>query len=144
MASNQKFHRFLPPDRVDNPKIAVVTSVETVSTKMEATLHAAQLTMMNKRGQLKGCMIHGPLGFDNSISKEAAEHKGIVSDVAGDADLLFLPDIVSANVLYKSLTYFGGASVAAVILGAKVPIVLTSRLDSDRSKLLSIALAASY
>ncbi|MBM2816041.1 MAG: Phosphate butyryltransferase [Ignavibacteria bacterium] len=125
-----------------NPKVAVVAAVETVNPKMEATVHAAMLTMMNKRGQIKGCVVDGPLGLDNSISKEAAEHKGIISEVAGDADLLLAPDIEVANVLYKSLTYFAGASVAGVILGAAVPIVLTSRADSERSKLLSIALAA--
>ncbi|TAL69721.1 MAG: bifunctional enoyl-CoA hydratase/phosphate acetyltransferase [Bacteroidetes bacterium] len=128
---------------IDNPKIAAIAAVETVSPKMEATIHAAAFTMMNRRNQIKGCIIDGPLALDNAISKESAEHKGIISDVSGDVDLLLTPDIESGNILYKSLTYFGNATVAAIILGASVPIVLTSRSDNDRSKLMSIALAAS-
>ncbi len=129
---------------ITNPKIAALAAVELVNPKMEATTDAAILTQMNNRNQIKGCTIDGPLAFDNAVSKEAAHHKGIHSEVAGDADLLFVPNIEVGNVLYKAFTYFGGASVAAIILGASVPIVLTSRADSDRSKLLSIALAASY
>ncbi len=129
---------------VENPKIAIVAAVETVNPKMETTVHAAMLTQMCRRGQFKGCIIDGPLAFDNTVSKEAAEHKGIVSDVAGDADLVFTPNIEVANVLYKCITNFGGATVAAVILGALVPIVLTSRADSEKSKLSSLALAACY
>ncbi len=127
-----------------NPKVALLAAVEVVNPKMPSTLDSAAIVQMNRRNQIKGCIIDGPLAFDNAISKEASEHKGIVSDVAGDADLLFVPNIEVGNVLYKSFTYFGGANVAAMILGAKVPIVLTSRADSNRSKLLSIALAASY
>lgn len=127
-----------------NPKIALLGAVEVVNPKMESTLDAAAITQMNRRNQIKGCLIDGPLAFDNAISKEAAEHKGIVSEVAGDADMLFVPNIEVGNVLYKSFTYFGGANVAAMIMGAAVPIVLTSRADSDRSKLLSVALAAAY
>ena len=100
--------------------------------------------MMNKRGQIKGCIVDGPLAFDNIVSKEASLHKGIISEVAGDADLILAPNIEVANALYKSFTYFAQAVVAAIILGAAVPIVLTSRADSERSKLMSIALAASY
>jgi phosphate butyryltransferase len=99
---------------------------------------------MCKRGQIKGCIIDGPLAFDNAISKEAAEHKGIISEVAGDADLLLAPDIEVGNTLYKSFTFFGRGTVAALVLGATVPIILTSRSDSDRSKLASIAVAACY
>lgn len=127
-----------------NPKIALLGAVEVVNPKMESTLDAAAITQMNRRNQIKGCLIDGPLAFDNAINKEAAEHKGIVSEVAGDADMLFVPNIEVGNVLYKSFTYFGGANVAAMIMGAAVPIVLTSRADSDRSKLLSVALAAAY
>lgn len=127
-----------------NPKVALIGAVEVVNPKMESTLDAAAITQMNRRNQIKGCLIDGPLAFDNAISKEAAEHKGIVSEVAGDADMLFVPNIEVGNVLYKSFTYFGGANVAAMIMGAAVPIVLTSRADSDRSKLLSVALAAAY
>jgi len=128
----------------EKPKVALVAAVETINPKMEATVHAALITMMNKRGQIKGCIVDGPLAFDNIVSKEAATHKGIISDVAGDADLILAPNIEVGNALYKSFTYFAQAFVAAIILGASVPIVLTSRADSERSKLMSIALAASY
>jgi phosphate butyryltransferase len=129
---------------VMNPKIALIAAIEGVNPKMQATTDAAIITMMNKRKQIKGCLIDGPLAFDNAVSREAAEHKGIESEVAGDTDLILAPNIEVGNALYKSFTYFGGATVAAVILGASVPVVLTSRADSDRSKLMSIALAASY
>ncbi|MBI5324071.1 MAG: bifunctional enoyl-CoA hydratase/phosphate acetyltransferase [Ignavibacteriae bacterium] len=129
---------------IAKPKVAAIAAVETVNPKMEATIHAAILAMMNKRNQIKGCIIDGPLALDNAISKESAEHKGIRSEVCGDIDLILTPDIESGNILYKSLTYFADATVAAIILGASVPIVLTSRSDSMRSKLMSIALAASY
>ncbi|HBS86090.1 MAG: phosphate butyryltransferase [Bacteroidetes bacterium GWF2_38_335] len=125
-----------------NPKIAVIGAVETVNPKMEATVHAAMLTQMNKRNQIKGCIIDGPLALDNAVSKEAAHHKGIVSEVAGDCDLIMTPDINCGNILYKSINFLGGGICAAVIMGATVPIVLTSRSDSDRSKLMSIAMAA--
>lgn len=134
------FHRL----GIEKPKVALLAAVETVNPKMPATLDAATITMMNKRGQIKGCIIDGPLAFDNAVSKEAAEHKGIISDVAGDVDLLVAPDIEAGNVLYKSFTYFAGGTVAAIVLGAAVPVVLTSRADSDRSKLSSIALAACF
>ncbi|MFC2130588.1 phosphate butyryltransferase [Bacteroidota bacterium] len=134
------FHRL----GVENPKVAVLAAVETINPKMPATLDAALLTMMNRRKQIKGCIVDGPLAFDNAVSEEATHHKGIESEVAGDADLLFVPNIEVGNVLYKSFTYFGNAVVAAIILGAAAPIVLTSRADSDRSKMMSIALAASY
>ncbi|MGM0550621.1 MAG: bifunctional enoyl-CoA hydratase/phosphate acetyltransferase [Bacteroidota bacterium] len=124
------------------PKVAVVGPLEVVNPKIESTSHAAMLTMMNRRNQLKGCIIDGPLAIDNAVSKEAAEHKGIVSEVAGDADILMAPDLNSGNILYKSLMFLGGATSAAVIMGAKVPIVLTSRADTETSKLMSIALAA--
>lgn len=138
--SVEMFHRL----GIDMPKVACLAAIEGINAKMPSTLEAAALTMMNKRKQIKGCIIDGPLAFDNAFSKEAAQHKGIESEVAGDADLLFAPNIEVANVLYKSFTYAGNATVAAVILGATVPIVLTSRADSERSKLMSIALAASY
>jgi len=134
------FHRV----GIENPKIAILAAIEGVNPKMPSTIDAAALTQMNYRQQIKGCIIDGPLAFDNAISKEATHHKGIKSDVAGDADLLLAPNIEVANTLYKSFTYFGKATVAAVILGAAVPIVLTSRADSDKSKLMSIALAATY
>jgi len=127
---------------IQEPKVAIVCAVETVNPKMEATVHAAMLTLMNRRKQIKGCIIDGPLALDNAVSAESAHHKGIVSDVSGDVDLIVTHDINSGNVLYKSLNFLGGATTAAVIMGAKVPIVLTSRADSERSKLMSIALAA--
>ncbi len=134
------FHRL----GIDIPKVALLAAVETINPKMPATTDAALITMMNRRKQIRGCIIDGPLAFDNSISKEAAEHKGVDSPVAGDTDLLVAPNIEVGNALYKSFTYFANGTVAAIILGAKVPIVLTSRADSDDSKLMSIALAASY
>jgi len=125
-----------------NPKVAVVGAVETVNMRMESTMHAATLSMMNKRGQIKGCTIDGPLALDNAVSKKAAQVKNIESDVAGNVDIIVAPDINGANFLYKALNFLGGASTAAVIMGARVPIVLTSRADSERSKFLSISLAA--
>jgi len=127
---------------INEPKVAIVCAVETVNPKMEATVHAAMLTQMNRRKQIKGCIIDGPLALDNAVSAESAHHKGIVSDVAGEVDLIVTPDINSGNALYKSMNFLGGATTAAVIMGAKVPIVLTSRADSEKSKLMSIALAA--
>jgi phosphate butyryltransferase len=127
---------------VDLPKVAVLGAVEMVSETMQATLDAALLSKMNQRDQIKHCIIDGPLAFDNAISLDSAIHKGIRSDVAGDTDLLLMPDIEVGNVLYKSLVFFAHAKVAAVILGATVPIVLTSRSDSDQAKYDSILLAA--
>jgi phosphate butyryltransferase len=127
---------------VELPKVAVLGAVEMVSETMQATLDAALLSKMNQRDQIKHCIIDGPLAFDNAISLDSAIHKGIRSDVAGDTDLLLMPDIEVGNVLYKSLVFFAHAKVAAVILGATVPIVLTSRSDSDQAKYDSILLAA--
>ena len=124
------------------PKIAVLGAVEMVNENMEATLHAALLSKMNQRDQIKNCIIDGPLAFDNAISLESAQHKGIRSEVAGDTDLLLMPDIEVGNVLYKSLVFFAKAKVASIILGALVPIVLTSRSDSEQAKFDSILLAA--
>jgi phosphate butyryltransferase len=129
---------------IENPKVALLAAVETVNPKMQATVDASLITMMNRRKQIKGCIIDGPLAFDVAVSREAAEHKGLESPVAGDADLLVAPEIETGNALYKSFTYFAKGVVAAIILGALVPIVLTSRADTERSKLMSIALASSY
>ncbi|MCF8303307.1 MAG: bifunctional enoyl-CoA hydratase/phosphate acetyltransferase [Bacteroidales bacterium] len=126
----------------EKPKVAVVGAVETVNLKMEATTDAAILTMMNKRGQIKGCVIDGPLALDNAVSKESAKQKKVESEVAGDVDLIVTPDIEAGNILYKSMNFIGGATTAAVIMGAQVPIVLTSRADSEKSKMMSISLAA--
>lgn len=125
-----------------NPKVAIVGSVETINPRMEATMHAATISMMNYRKQITGCIIDGPLAIDGAVSKRASELKHITSEVAGDVDLILAPNIDGANILYKSLNFLGGATAAAVIMGATVPIVLTSRGDTERSKYLSIALAA--
>jgi phosphate butyryltransferase len=124
------------------PKVAVLGAVEMVNENMEATLHAALLSKMNQRDQIKNCIIDGPLAFDNAVSLESAQHKGIKSEVAGDTDLLLMPDIEVGNVLYKSLVFFAKAKVASIILGAMVPIVLTSRSDSEQAKFDSILLSA--
>lgn len=124
------------------PKVAVIAAVEVVNPKMEATVHAAMLKTMSDRKQLKGCIVDGPLAIDNAVDKHAAEHKGIVSDVAGDCDVILVPQIEAGNMFYKALNFLGGATTAAVIMGAAVPIVLTSRSDTEASKMLSIALAA--
>ncbi|RLD81550.1 MAG: phosphate butyryltransferase, partial [Bacteroidetes bacterium] len=102
----------------------------------------AIIAKMSDRNQIANCIIDGPLAFDNAISIESARHKGIDSKVAGDADLLLMPNIEAGNVLYKSLSFFSNSGIAAVILGSKAPIVLTSRSDSEESKLNSIYLAA--
>jgi phosphate butyryltransferase len=125
------------------PKVAVLAAVENVNPKMEATVHAAMLAVMQKRNQIQGCLVDGPLALDNAISTEAARHKGIISEVAGDADILVTPDLNAGNILYKSFSFLGGALGAAVVIGATVPVVLTSRADPEKSKFLSIALAAS-
>lgn len=125
----------------DNPKVAVVCAVEKVNPKMPATLDAQQLTKMNQQGDIKGCMVGGPFALDNAVSIEAAKHKGIDHPVAGNADILIVPDIEAGNVLYKSFVYFAKAKCAGLVVGAKAPIVLTSRADNEEAKLNSIALA---
>ena len=127
---------------ISTPKVAVVAAVETVNPKMEATIHAAMMKTMSDRKQFKGCIVDGPLALDNAINKEAADHKGIVSEVAGDCDVILVPNLEAGNMFYKALNFLGGATVAAVVMGASVPIVLTSRSDSEASKMHSIALAA--
>ena len=124
------------------PKVAVLGAVEQVNTSMNATLDAALLSVMNLRGQIRNCLIDGPLAFDNAVSTESARHKEIKSDVAGDTDLLLMPDIEVGNVLYKSLVFFANSKVASMIVGASAPIVLTSRSDSEQAKFDSILLAA--
>ncbi|QCU09501.1 phosphate butyryltransferase [Bacillus paranthracis] len=126
---------------IDSPKVAPIAAVEVVNPAMQATIDAAMLTQMNRRGQIKNCVVDGPLALDNAVSQIAAEHKGIVSDVAGKADILLVPTIEAGNVLYKSLVYFADAKVGAMIAGAKAPIVLTSRADSAETKVYSLALA---
>ncbi|MBU5438543.1 phosphate butyryltransferase [Tissierella sp. MSJ-40] len=125
---------------IENPKVAILAAKEKVSPKMEATVHAKELVDMNKKGEITDCIIGGPFALDNAISKEAALHKGIDSEIAGDADILLAPDIDAGNVLYKSLTYLAKAKNAGIIVGTKSPIVLTSRADNEEAKLYSIAL----
>ena len=136
--SVEVFHRL----GIKTPKVAIVGPLEVVNPKIESTTHAAMLSVMNRRGQIQGCIVDGPFAIDNAVSKEAAKHKGIVSEVAGDADILVAPDLNSGNILYKTLMFLGGCTTAAVIMGARIPIVLTSRADTDKSKMMSIALAA--
>jgi len=126
---------------VDRPKVALLAAVEKVNDKMPCTVDAAVITMMNRRGQIKDCLVDGPLALDNAISAESARIKKIVSDVAGDADVLVAPDIEAGNLLYKALLDLGGAKGAGIVAGAAKPIVLTSRADSRETKLASIALA---
>lgn len=126
---------------IKKPKVAVVCAKEKVDPKMIATVDADELVKMNKSGVLSGCLVGGPFALDNAISKEAAKHKGINDPVAGDADIILVPTIEAGNVLYKSLAFLSNSKNAGIILGARSPIVLTSRADSDEAKLNSIALA---
>ena len=124
------------------PKVAIIAALEKVTDSMPATLDAAEIVQMYENNLIHDCIVDGPLALDNAISTESAKTKGISSKVAGDADLLIMPQIESGNVLYKALTFLSDAKVAAVVLGASAPIVLTSRADSHASKLNSIMLAA--
>jgi len=126
---------------INNPKVAILAAIENVNPKIQATLDAQELVKKNKAGEIKNCIIEGPLALDLAISKEAALIKGLKNEVAGDTDILIAPDLNSGNILYKSLSCLGNAQLAGVILGASCPIILTSRADSDENKLLSIALA---
>ena len=126
---------------IPNPKVAALAAVEVVNPSMQATLDADALTKMNKNGLLSGCIIEGPLALDIAVSKEAALHKGIDNEVAGAADILLVPNIETGNALYKSMVYFANAEVGGMVAGAAAPIVLTSRADSAKSKLYSLALA---
>jgi phosphate butyryltransferase len=127
---------------IENPKVAPVAAVEVVNPDMQPTLDAAALSKMNERGQIKGCVVDGPLAIDNALSEEAAHHKGIKSPVAGKADVILVPNIETGNVMYKTLTYTSNAKNGGIIAGAAAPIILTSRADSPESKLYSIALAS--
>jgi phosphate acetyltransferase len=129
---------------VVQPKVAILSAVETVSAKIPSTIDAAALCKMADRGQIRGGLLDGPLAFDNAISREAAAMKGIVSPVAGDADILLVPDLEAGNMLAKELTFLANADAAGLVLGARVPIVLTSRADSVRSRMASTAVAVIY
>jgi len=131
----------LRDDKSDKPKVAILAAVETVTSKMPATLDAAALCKMAERGQIKGGILDGPLAFDNAISTEAAKTKGIKSPVAGDPDILLVPDLEAGNILAKQLSFLANADSAGLVLGAKVPVILTSRADSVRSRIASCAVA---
>ena len=126
---------------VKKPKVAILAAVETVTSKMPATIDAAALCKMTERGQITGGLLDGPLAFDNAISKQAAETKGIVSEVAGDPDILLVPDLEAGNILAKQLSFLANADSAGLVLGARVPVILTSRADSVRSRIASCAVA---
>lgn len=123
------------------PKVAILAAVETVTSKMPATIDAAALCKMAERGQITSALLDGPLAFDNAISKQAAGTKGIHSEVAGDADILLAPDLEAGNILAKQLSFLANADSAGLVLGAKVPIILTSRADSVRARIASCGVA---
>ncbi|MBF0108087.1 MAG: bifunctional enoyl-CoA hydratase/phosphate acetyltransferase [Magnetococcales bacterium] len=127
---------------IPNPKVAVLSAVETVNPDMQSTLDAAALSKMTERGQIVGGIVDGPLAYDNAVSLEAAQTKGISSPVAGFADILLAPDLEAGNMLAKQLTWQARADGAGIVLGAKVPIILTSRSDHTRTRLASMAVAA--
>lgn len=125
---------------IRNPKVAVLCAKEKVNPKMQDTIDAKKLEEMCERGEIKDCIVGGPFALDNAVSIEAANHKGINHPVAGNADILLAPDIEAGNILYKSLVFFSKSKNAGVIVGAKAPIILTSRADNEETKLNSIAL----
>jgi phosphotransacetylase len=126
---------------LEKPKVAILAAVETVTSKMPATIDAAALCKMAERGQIKGGILDGPLAFDNAINAHAAETKGIKSAVAGDPDILLAPDLEAGNILAKQLSFLASADSAGMVLGATVPVILTSRADSVRSRIASCAVA---
>jgi phosphate acetyltransferase len=126
---------------VELPKVAILSAVETVTPKIPSTIDAAALCKMAERGQITGGLLDGPLAFDNAISKEAAAIKGIRSEVAGDADILVVPDLEAGNMLAKQLSFLANADAAGIVLGARVPIILTSRADTVRARMASCAVA---
>jgi len=129
---------------IARPKVAILSAVETVTSKIPSTIEAAALCKMADRGQIQHGILDGPLAFDNAISAEAAQTKGIVSAVAGDPDILVVPDLEAGNMLAKNLTFLSRADAAGVVLGARVPIILTSRADSQRARIASCGVAALY
>jgi len=129
---------------MERPKVAILSAVETVTSKIPSTIEAAALCKMADRGQIQGAVLDGPLAFDNAISADAARTKGIVSEVAGDPDVIVVPDLEAGNMLAKNLTFLSRADAAGVVLGARVPIILTSRADSQRARIASCGVAALY
>jgi phosphate acetyltransferase len=130
--------------RVATPKVAILSAVETVTSKIPSTIDAAALCKMAERGQITGGILDGPLALDNAISPEAASIKNIKSPVAGDADILLVPDLEAGNMLAKELSFLANADAAGIVLGARVPIILTSRADNVRTRMASCAVAALY
>jgi phosphotransacetylase len=126
---------------IPEPKVALLSAVETVNTKIKSTLDAAALCKMADRGQITGGILDGPLAFDTAVSAKAAKIKGLISPVTGQADILVVPDLESGNMLAKQLEYLGGAQLAGIVLGARVPTILTSRADSAETRLTSCAVA---
>jgi phosphate acetyltransferase len=124
-----------------DPKVAILSAVETINPKIQSTIDAAALCKMADRGQIKGGTLDGPLAFDNAVSLDAAKTKGIKSSVAGLADILVVPDLESGNMVAKQLEYLAGAVPAGIVLGAKVPIILTSRADNAETRMASCVLA---
>src|SRR5215468_458790 len=129
---------------IERPKVAILSAVETVTSKIPSTIDAAALCKMADRGQIQGAVLDGPLAFDNAISAEAARTKGITSEVAGDPDIMLVPDLEAGNMLAKNLTFLSRADAAGIVLGARVPIILTSRADNVRTRLASCAVAALF
>ena len=125
---------------VEVPKVAALSSIETINPKIPSTVHAACLHKMSERGQIKGAIVDGPLAFDNAISAEAAEEKGIKSPVSGDVDVVVVPDLDAGNILSKNLEYLASAKMAGIVMGASAPVVLTSRSDPPRARVYSLAL----
>ena len=126
---------------IEMPRVALLSAVETINQKLRSTIDAAALCKMADRGQIVGALVDGPLAFDNAVSPQAAAEKHIVSPVAGQADILVVPDLEAGNMLAKQLTFLGGADAAGVVLGARVPIILTSRADGERTRIASCAVA---
>jgi phosphate acetyltransferase len=127
-----------------SPRVAILSAVETVTSKIPSTIEAAALCKMADRGQITGGLLDGPLAFDNAIDMEAARIKGIKSEVAGRAQILLVPDLEAGNMLAKNLTFLAKADAAGIVLGARVPIILTSRADSVRTRMASCAVAVLY
>ena len=127
---------------VEVPKVAALSSIETINPKIPSTVHAACLHKMAERGQIKGAIVDGPLAFDNAISAEAARDKGINSPVSGDVDVVIAPDLDAGNILSKNLEYLASAKMAGIVMGASAPVVLTSRSDPPRARVYSLALAS--
>ena len=129
---------------ITTPKIALVSASEEVNLKITSSIDAALITMMNRRGQIKDCLIDGPLAFDNIISKEACRHKGIITEVGGNADVIVVPELDAGNILLKTMRYFATTKMAGIVMGTQTPIILTSRADHAKQKYLSLVCATIF